>query len=133
MALLPFKKPMINAMLNFGGTLRQIWMWSGIRCPSSTSTRFWRHNSLKISPTAFRNLPYNRLFRYLGTITTWYLQSHLTCDKLSQSCIGSSSSSAQKDFPGGRTYFISRRNGGTFPGSPPEAVGLVYNYVIDLV
>ena len=115
----------MNAMLNFGGTLKHIWMWSGIKCPSISSTRFWRHSSPTISPTAVRNLPYKRLFRYLGTITTWYLQSHLTCDKLCQSCIGSSSSSAKNtDFPGGRTYFISRRNGRTFPGPPPEVEGL---------
>jgi hypothetical protein len=44
-----------------------------------------------IPPTRSRNFPYSFFFRYFGTITTWYLQSHLTCDKLCQSCIGSSS------------------------------------------
>jgi hypothetical protein len=46
---------------------------------------------LMISPTRRRNLPYKRFCRYFGTITTWYSQSHLTCDRLVQSCIGSSS------------------------------------------
>jgi len=99
MALLPFKNPMIKAMLNFGGTLRHMWIWSGSKCPSNTSTRFWLHNSFKIVPTFCRNLPYNRLFRYLGTITPWYLQSHLTCDRLFQSRIGAFSSSAQGTSP----------------------------------
>jgi hypothetical protein len=94
MVLFPFKKSIINAMLNFGGTLIHMWTWSDIRYPSTSSTPFWPHNWLIISPTDFRNLPHNRILRYLGTITTCYLQSHLTCDKLCQSCIGSSSSSA---------------------------------------
>ena len=123
MALLSFKKPMINAMLNLGGTLKHIWMWSGCKCPSTNSTCFWRHSCFNISPTAWRNLPYNCFFRHLGTITTWYLHSHRTCDKLCQSCLGSSSSSALEDFPGGRTYFISRRNGRTFSGSSTRGGG----------
>jgi len=127
MALFSFKNPIIKAMLNFGGTLGHIWIWSGIKCPSTSSTRFYWHNSPMIWPKNLRYLPYNRFFRYLGTITTWYLQFHLTCVKLCQSCIGSSSSSAHWNFPGGRTYFISRRNGRTFPGPPPEVEGLVHN------
>src|SRR6056297_1784712 len=114
MALLPFKNPRKKATLYFGGIRKHIWIWSGIKCPSNNSTPFCSHSSFNILPTPLRNFPYNRFCRYLGTITTWYLQSHRTCDKLVQSCIGSSSSSAQMDFPGGRTYFISRRNGRTF-------------------
>lgn len=91
-ALLPFKKPMAKAMLNFGGTLKHMWMWSGIRCPSIISIPRWRHKSLRISPTRLRILPYNTRLRYLGTMITWYLHSHRTCDKFCQSCIGSSSS-----------------------------------------
>ena len=68
----------------------------------------------------FHNVPYS--FRYFGTITTWYLQSQRTCDKLCQSCIGSSSLFPQWGFPGGRAYFISRRNGRTFPGPPLKVV-----------
>lgn len=91
-ALFPFRNPITNAMLNFGGTLKHMWIWSGIKCPSSNSTPLCRDKSRNISPTRRRNFPYNSFLRYFGTITTWYLQSHRTCDKLVQSCIGSSSS-----------------------------------------
>ena len=52
--------------------------------------------------------------------------SHCTCDKLVQSCIGSSSFPS-RGFPGGRAYFISPRIGRTYPGPPPEAEGLDQN------
>ena len=90
-ALFPFKNPMTKAMLNFGATLRHIWMWSAFSVPSTISIPFCLHKSFKISATWRLNLPYSFLFRYLGTITKWYLQSQRTCDKLCQSCIGSSS------------------------------------------
>src|SRR5262249_61454757 len=50
----------------------------------------------------------------MGIKTTWYLQSHLTCAKLSKSCIRSSS--CPRGFPGGRAYSFSpdRRS---LPGS----------------
>ena len=32
-ALLPFKKPITNAILNFGGTLRHMWIWSALKLP----------------------------------------------------------------------------------------------------
>jgi hypothetical protein len=57
---------------------------TGIRCPSSISTPRCRHRSLITSPTCLRTLPYSFFFRYFGTITTWYLQSHLTCAWLVQ-------------------------------------------------
>ena len=117
-ALLPFKKPIAYAILNFGGTLRHMWIWSGLKLPSNNSTLRCRQRSFIISPTWRLNFPYNFLFRYFGTMTTWYLQSQRTCDKLCQSCIGSSSLCPEWDFPGGRAYFISRRNGRTFPGPP---------------
>ena len=123
-ALFPFRKPITNAMLNFGGTRKHIWTWSGLKCPSSSVTPRWRHKSRKISPARRFTSPYNFLFRYFGAITTWYLQSHRTCDKLSHSCIGSSSSAHKLGFPGGRTYFIFRRIGRTYPGPPLEAVVL---------
>ena len=88
-----------NAILYFGASLKHMWMWSGIKCPSSNSTPRWRHRSRNISPTRDRNLPYSCFLRYLGTNTTWYLQSHLTCDKLVQSCIGNSSSLPFGAFP----------------------------------
>ena len=125
-ALFPFRNPITNAMLNFGGTLRHMWIWSGIRCPSNNSTPLCRDKSCNISPTRRQNFPYSSLFRYFGTITTWYLQSHRTCDKLVQSCIGSSSFTS-RGFPGGRAYFISPRIGRTYPGPPPEAEGLDQN------
>jgi hypothetical protein len=124
-ALLPFKNPITKAMLNFGGTLKHMWIWSGIRCPSNNSIRFCLHKSRIISPMRLRTFPYITLLRNLGIITTWYLQSHRTCDKLCQSCIGSSSSSPLRGFPGGRTYNISPRIGRTSPGPPLEAVGLI--------
>ena len=106
-ALFPFKNPITNAILYFGGTLRHIWIWSGIRCPSNNSTPLWRHSSRNISPTRSRNFPYSLLVRYLGTNTTWYLQSHLTCDKLCQSCIGNSSCWPSGAFPRDYLYFFS--------------------------
>ena len=121
-ALLPFKKPITNAMLNFGGTLRHMWMWSALKLPSNNSTPRCRQRSFRISPTWRLNFPYNFLFRYFGIMTTWYLHSQRTCDKLCQSCIGSSSLFPKWGFPRGRSYFISRRNGRTFPGPPLEVV-----------
>jgi len=98
-ALLPLRKPITNAMLNLGGTLRHIWTWSDIRWPSKSSTPLWRHKSRNTSPTRLRNFPYKLFCRYFGTNTTWYLQSHRTCDKLFQSCIGSSSRLPLGAFP----------------------------------
>ena len=98
-ALLPFKNPITNAMLNLGGTLKHMWIWSGIRWPSINSTPRCLHRSFIICPTRARNFPYRFFLRYLGTITTWYFHSHLTCAKLCQSCIGSSSWLAPGAFP----------------------------------
>jgi len=105
-ALFPFMNPKTNATLYLGGIFKHIWTWSGIRCPSRTSISFCRARSLKISPTSRFTFPYNTLFRYFGTMTTWYLQSHRTCDKLSQSCIGFSSIIPQRGFPRGGAYII---------------------------
>jgi len=52
------------------------------------------------------------------------LQSHLTWDKLSHSCIGSSSFLARLSFPWRKNLFFLRWNGRTYPGPPLEAVGL---------
>ena len=90
-ALFPFRKPITKEILNFGGTLKHIRIWSGIRCPSNNSIRFCLHKSRVIPPIRFRTFPYITLLRNLGIIMIWYLQSHLTCDKLCQSYIGSSS------------------------------------------
>jgi len=98
-ALFPFRKPMTKAMLNFGGTRKHMWTWSGFRCPSNSSTPRCRHKSRKISPVRRFVSPYRDRLRYFGAMTTWYLQSHLTCDRLSHSCIGSSSSAHGRTFP----------------------------------
>ena len=68
-ALFPFKNPITNAMLNFGGTLRHMWTWSALKFPSSSSTPRCRQRSFIISPTWRLNFPYNFLFRYFGAIT----------------------------------------------------------------
>jgi len=39
----PFKYPIVCAMLDFGGTLNNTWMWQDIACPAKTSTsRRWQ-------------------------------------------------------------------------------------------
>src|SRR5512142_386033 len=63
-------------------------------------------------------------------ITTWYLQSQRTWDKLCHSCIGSSFL-PRGAFPEGRAYAVSRRlHAGSLEAlrvSRPEAVVLVGN------
>ena len=98
-ALLPFRKPILWATLYFGGMLKHKWIWSAIACPSSNSNPFCLHKSRIISPIFLRNFPYITRFRYFGIKTTWYLQSHRTCDKLFQSFIGSTSLSLSRGFP----------------------------------
>ena len=97
---LRFRKPITMAMLYFGGTLKHMWIWSIIKCPSISSTPRCRHNSRIISPTRLRNFPYSFFWRYLGTNTIWYLKSHLTCDKFGQSCIGNHLCLPLGTFPG---------------------------------
>ena len=65
--------------------------------------------------------------RYFGIITTWYLHSHRTWDRLCHSCIGSSFL-PRGAFPEGGAYSF---HGGMHAGSlealrvaRPEAVGL---------
>ena len=126
-ALLPFRKPILWATLYFGGMLKHKWIWSAIACPSSNSNPFCLHRSRIISPILVRNFPYITRFRYFGIKTTWYLQSHRTCDKLFQSCIGSTSFTSLRGFPyGGRTYFILflPETLEAFRVARPEAVGL---------
>jgi hypothetical protein len=126
-ALFPFIKPMLWATLYFGGMLKHKWIWSAIACPSSNSNPFCLHKSRTISPIFVRKFPYITRFRYFGIKTTWYLQSHRTCDKLFQSCIGSTSFALLRGFPyGGRTYFILflPETLEAFRVARPEAVGL---------
>jgi len=105
--LLPFRNPITKAILYFGGTLMHIWTWLGFRLPYTISIPRCRAKSLSISPTCLLNLPYSFLFRYLGTITMWYLQSQRTCDKLCQSCIGSFSFCPYGTFPRKSLFYFS--------------------------
>ena len=43
------------------------------------------HNFLNIPLIAFRSNPKIARLRYFGTNTTWYLQYHLTCERLCHS------------------------------------------------
>ena len=74
---------------------------SGLKFPSTNSTPCCRHGSRKVSPTRLRILPYNRFFRYFSTNPTWCLQSHRTCDRLSQLCMGRFSRPLKGAFPAG--------------------------------
>jgi hypothetical protein len=91
--------PIANATLCLSAILTDMWMWSGIRCPSACSIpRCW-HTSLATSPTLFFSFPYSILFQYLRMMTVWYLRSHRTSDRPCQSCIGFSSLSFHGTFP----------------------------------
>lgn len=105
--LFPLMNPIANATLYFGRMLRHIWMWSDIRCPSIISMPRCRHSSRITSPTCLRRSPYSFIFRYFGMITTWYLQSYRTWDKLCHSCIGSSFLSFHGTFPGKSLCYFS--------------------------
>jgi len=87
---LTLDKPIANATLCLCGMLTHMWIWSGIRCPSTSLIPRCRHTSLITYPTCFFTLPYSFLFRYFGRMTIWYLYSHRTWDRLRHSCIGSS-------------------------------------------
>src|SRR5512135_2076375 len=86
--------------------LRHRWTWSGIACPSTSSTPRCRHNSRRIGPIRRLSLPEKTFRRYFGMITTWYLHSHRTWDRLCHSCIGSSFL-AHGAFPEGGAYVVS--------------------------
>ena len=90
-AFFPFMTPRANATLYLGRILKHICTWSVNRWSSRTAIFFCRARSLKISPTSRFTFPDSTLFRCFNTMTTWYLQFHRTCDKLSQSGIGFSS------------------------------------------
>src|SRR5512146_2235332 len=81
-------------------------------------------------PICRLSLPEKTFRRYFGMITTWYLQSQRTWDKLCHSCIGSSFL-PRGAFPEGRAYAVSQRlHAGSLEAlrvSRPEAVVLVDN------
>src|SRR4029450_7349632 len=85
-----FRKPTVSATLDWGGMLKHRWMGSGIAGPSTSSIPRWRHKSRRIVPICRRSLPEKTFRRYLGMITTWYLHSHRTWDRLCHSCRASS-------------------------------------------
>jgi hypothetical protein len=60
----------VVAMLDFGGTLSSMWMWSGMALPSTSSISFCRHRSRRICPMPRRILPDNTLRRYFGRMMT---------------------------------------------------------------
>src|SRR5512137_1246222 len=109
-ALLPLINPIANATLCLGGMLTHMWIWSGIRCPSTSSIPRCRHTSFITSPTCFFSDPYSFLFRYFGMMTIWHLHPYRTWDKLCHSCIGSSSLSFRGTFPGEKPILF-------YPGS----------------
>lgn len=111
-------------MLNLRKTLKHMRIWSGIRCPSTNSNPRCVHKSFIILLTCSRNFPYSLFLRYLAIIATWFMHSHPTCDKLLQSCIGSSSCSLRLEISRWKNLFFFRRDGRIFPGPPPEVVGL---------
>ena len=49
----PFKYPMNDDTLNFGGIITNICTWSLIKCPSIISTPLYRQSVLNISPISF--------------------------------------------------------------------------------
>src|SRR5437870_10927257 len=87
----------------------------------------WRHNSRRITPIRRLNLPYKTFRRYFGIITTWYLHSHRTWDRLCHSCIGFSFL-PHGAFPEGGAYVFSKEmHAGSLEAlgvARPEAVGL---------
>ena len=79
-ALFLFKNPSTNAMLNFGGTPKHMWIWSGIRCPSINSTLLCGHKSF--SPRNGRTFPgppieaYDNEMQVIKFITHYYLNKY---------------------------------------------------------
>ena len=123
---LPFRKLMLWATLYFGGILKHRWIGSAMTCPSNNSNPLCQHKSRSISPVFFRRLPYTTRFRYFGIETTWYLQSHRTCDIIYYSCKGSTPLTLLRGSPcGGRTYFIlfHPETLEAFRAAQPKAVG----------
>ena len=68
-----------------GGMFRHNCTWSGIACPSTSSTPSCSHSFRSTPPICLRNCPKIDSFRYFGTNTTWYLQYHFTWDRLAHS------------------------------------------------
>jgi len=121
-ALFPFRNPIVFDRLYFGGTLKHMCTWSGLRFPSRNSRPLCRQRSFSISPTMRLNLPYSFRLRYFGAITKWYLQSQRTCDRLCQSCIGSSSFMPCGAFPGEEPILFLAGSVEPYPRPPLKVV-----------
>lgn len=61
-------------------------MWSIQTAPSTSSSLYISSNRFMMSLISARHSPYRTFFRYFGTNTMWYVQSHFVCAELS-SCI----------------------------------------------
>src|SRR5262245_54455408 len=83
-------------------------------------------------PICRLSLPEKTFRRYFARITTWYVQSQRTWDKLCHSCIGSSFL-PRGAFPEGRAYaFAQRLHAGSLEAlrvARPKAVVLAINKV----
>src|SRR5512142_482695 len=83
-----------------------------------------------MGPICRLSLPEKTFRRYFGMITTWYLQSQRTWDRLCHSCIGSSFL-PRGAFPEGGAYAVPQRlHAGSLEAlrvSRPEAVVLAVN------
>src|SRR5574344_402370 len=78
----PFRYPMNDDTLIFGGIRTSMWMWSGIAWASMISTPLYSQSRRMYFPMSVRNFAYIAFLRYFGVNTMWYLQSHLVCAKL---------------------------------------------------
>ena len=76
---LAFQKTYYNAILNFGGTLRHMWIWSALKLPSNNSTPRCRQRSFIYRHMALK-FPVQFPFPVLWIMTTWYLHSQRTCE-----------------------------------------------------
>ena len=79
-ALFHLRKPTISDAEYLGGKDITRCTWSNWTLPAKISIFFHSHNCRMIARTDFATSPFNILNRYFGHHTTWYLQSHTTCD-----------------------------------------------------
>src|SRR5208337_3409825 len=122
--------PIGNATLDLGGMLRHRWMGSGIACPSTSSTPRGRHHSRRSVPIGRPSFPSKTVRRDFGIITTWYLHSHRTWDRLCHSCMGSSFLAHGAFAEGGASVVSAGMHAGSLEAlwvTRPEAVVLAGN------
>ena len=104
--LLPLIDPPANTMLCLRATLGYTWIWCGIELPF-ISVPHCQNRCRIIGPPLLRSFLYNLFLPCSGIISRWYSHSQRALVKLCQPCLGSSSYGLSRDFPGGRTSFIS--------------------------